>query len=60
MTVQDTIGVDVSKDHLDACHASSKDYRRLSNDATGLAELCEWASGQDRATVVFEGETGRN
>ncbi len=39
MTVQDTIGVDASKDHLEACHASELDHHRFVNDKTGLAAL---------------------
>lgn len=30
MTMQETIGVDVSKDHLDAFDAGPKDHRRFS------------------------------
>ncbi|TFL17273.1 hypothetical protein DR046_15740 [Jannaschia formosa] len=54
MTMQDTIGVDVSKDHLDACDAASKDHRRFSNDAAGLTALCRRARKRGDVVVVFE------
>lgn len=55
--MQDAIGVDISKDHLDACHARTGVHRRFSNNTTGLKTLCRWASEQDGAAIVFEGET---
>lgn len=54
MTMQETIGVDVSKDHLDACDADPNDHRRFSNDAAGLTALCRWARERGDVLVVFE------
>lgn len=52
--MQDAIGVDISKDYLDACHAGTGAHRRFSNTTTGLTTLCRWASKQDGAVIVFE------
>ncbi len=41
--MQDVIGVDVSKDHLDACHAGSGEHRRFANDKVGLLRGSEKA-----------------
>lgn len=57
--MQVAIGVDISKDHLDTCHAGTGAHRRFSNTTTGLTTLCRWASKQDVAAIVFEGETGQ-
>lgn len=52
--MQDAIGVDISKDHLDAFHAETGAHRRFSNNTTGLTALCRWASEQEGAAIVFE------
>ncbi|WP_366140092.1 transposase, partial [uncultured Jannaschia sp.] len=54
MTMQDTIGVDVSKDCLDACHAGASDHRAFSNDTSGLTALCRWVRERGDVLVVFE------
>ncbi len=54
MTMQDTIGVVVSKDHLDACDAGPKDHRRFSNDAAGLTAPCRRVRERGDELVVFE------
>jgi transposase len=48
-----TIGVDVSKDHLDACRWPDGETRRVSNDAKGRRALIAWI-GADVERVVFE------
>lgn len=52
--MQDAIGVDISKDTLDAFHEGAGDYRQFANSAAGLRAFCRWASGCDRAAIVFE------
>jgi transposase len=48
-----TIGVDVSKDHLDACRWPDGETRRVANDPAGHKALIAWIGGDD-ARVVFE------
>lgn len=48
-----TIGVDVSKDHLDACRWPDGETRRVRNDPAGHKALIAWIGG-DIARVVFE------
>jgi transposase len=50
---QVTIGVDVSKDTLDAYRLSDGAKRRFGNDKAGHAAFVAWC-GQDVARVVFE------
>jgi transposase len=53
MTMNDTIGVDISKPTLDAFHLGSKKHRQFSNDEAGCAALIRWI-GEAPARVVFE------
>jgi transposase len=48
------IGVDVSKDYLDADTLPSTQKRRFANDPAGIAELVEWAREFRPERVVFE------
>lgn len=48
-----TIGVDISKDHLDACRWPDGETCRVSNDAAGHRRLIGWI-GDDVARVAFE------
>jgi len=48
-----TIGVDISKDHLDACRWPSGESLRVTNDATGHRKLLRWI-GAEVARVAFE------
>lgn len=52
--MQDAIGVDISKDTLDAYHEWTRDERQFANSAAGLRAFCRWASGCDGAAIVFE------
>lgn len=52
--MQDAIGVDISKDTLDAYHEGTRDDRQFANSAAGLRAFCRWASGCDGAAIVFE------
>jgi len=49
----DTIGVDVSKDHLDAHRISDGKNRRFANDAAGHRAIMAWLGGPG-ARIVFE------
>ena len=53
MTTKPTIGIDVSKDHLDACRWPDGATLHVSNDARGHRQLIAWIGG-DVARVVFE------
>lgn len=46
------IGVDVSKDHLDA--AAGSVARRFPNDPAGITDLVAWAAGRAPERIVFE------
>lgn len=48
------IGVDVSKDHLDADTRPATAPRRFRNNAGGIAELVEWARSFQPDRIVFE------
>ena len=48
-----TIGVDISKDHLDACRWPSGESLRVTNDAAGHRKLLRWI-GAEIACVAFE------
>jgi transposase len=48
-----TIGVDISKDHLDACRWPGGETRRVGNDAAGHKTLLRWIGGE-LACVAFE------
>jgi transposase len=48
-----TIGVDISKDHLDACRWPDGESLRVTNDATGHRRLLRWI-GAAVARVAFE------
>jgi transposase len=53
-----TIGIDISKDHLDAHRHPDAIARRFRNDRAGRAELIAWAAPCRPVRVVFEA-TGR-
>jgi transposase len=48
------IGVDVSKDALDAAAGPTGPTRRFPNDPAGIADLVAWAAGFQPERVVFE------
>jgi transposase len=50
---KDTIGVDISKDHLDAHRMSNAEYRRFTNDKAGYQGFAGWA-GRCSARIVYE------
>lgn len=48
------VGIDVSKDHLDAAQYPSGDLIQTSNDTKGLRMLLRWIARQRAVHVVFE------
>ena len=53
-----TIGIDVSKDHLDAHRLPDGAARQFANTKNGLMQLIRWIGCSSVARVVFE-PTGR-
>lgn len=49
-----TIGIDISKDHLDAYRLSNGARRRFPNDRTGLRALRKWLEEQPPERIVYE------
>jgi transposase len=49
-----TVGVDISKDHLDVCVYPGGATRRFANDAKGHRALIAWLAPSQVARVVFE------
>lgn len=50
----DTIGVDISKDHLDAHRRSDGASRRFTNDKNGHRAFLKWLDGEPGARIVYE------
>ena len=51
---EDTIGIDVSKERLDAFWHSCGEMRTLPNSPEGFAQLCAWLGDAHGVLVVFE------
>jgi transposase len=51
---KDTIGVDISKDHLDAHRLADGASRRFANDKSGHKALLRWSAEKPLERVVFE------
>ena len=52
--MEDTIGVDISKDTLDAYWLSSREHRQFCNDKAGVKALAFWAKKTEVSRVIFE------
>lgn len=52
--MNDTIGIDISKDKLDAYWLSKREHRQFCNDRKGVKALSLWAREAGIARVVFE------
>jgi transposase len=50
----DTIGVDISKDHLDAHRMNDGKSRRFANDHAGHRAFLKWLDGETGARIVYE------
>ena len=51
---KDTMGIDVSKDRLDAFWHSQEEARSVANTAEGFEQLCAWIGQKDDVLIVFE------
>jgi transposase len=52
--INDTIGVDISKDHLDAHRMSDGASRRFANDRQGHQAFLTWRDGETGDRIVYE------
>lgn len=52
--MEDTIGIDISKDKLDANWLSKGEHKQFDNDKAGVAALALWANGTEVSRVIFE------
>lgn len=50
----ETVGVDISKDHLDVSIYPSGEAKRFTNDGKGHKALIPWLSDHQLARIVFE------
>ncbi len=55
--MDDTIGIDISKNTLDAYWLSSREHRQFCNDNAGVKALVSWAHETEVSRVIFEGQT---
>lgn len=53
-TMKDSIGIDISKDTLDAHRLATGESRRFANTPTGLRALRRWIAAAPPARVVYE------
>ncbi len=53
-TFHSAIGIDVSKDYLDACRLPVREHRRFPNTIAGLSELVGWVKTSRVELTVFE------
>lgn len=51
---KDTIGIDVSKDRLDAFWHSRTEACCLPNTPEGFGQLCDWLGKEEDVLIVFE------
>lgn len=51
---KDTMGIDVSKDRLDAFWHSQEEACSVANTAEGFEQLCAWIGQNDNVLIVFE------
>lgn len=52
--MEDTIGIDISKDKLDAYWFSKQEHKQFCNDQAGVTALSFWAREAGIARVIFE------
>jgi len=52
--MNDTIGIDISKDKLDAYWLSNREHRQFCNDQKGVMAFAFWAREAGIARVIFE------
>ena len=51
--MQDIIGVDISKDRLDAFRLSDQQHNSFENDKAGFKALLKWIGSPDGLRIVF-------
>ena len=52
--MEDTIGIDISKDKLDAYWLSKEEHKQFCNDKAGVKALALWANEAGVSRVIFE------
>jgi transposase len=52
--MNDTIGIDISKDTLDTYWLSKRKHKQFANNKSGLKELIRWVRQAEASLVVFE------
>ncbi len=52
--MNDTIGIDISKDKLDAFCLANQEHRQFANDGRGFRALRDWIGVHDSSLIVFE------
>jgi len=52
--MQDIIGIDISKDRLDAFRLSSRQHNSFGNDKAGFKALLRWIGDTDGLRIVYE------
>lgn len=52
------VGIDVSKDHLDALLLPSESQKRVTNDEAGCTELLAWLASETPSRIVLESTGG--
>jgi transposase len=52
--MNDTIGIDISKDTLDTYWLSKSKHKQFANNKTGLRELIRWVRQAEASLAVFE------
>lgn len=57
--MDDTMGIDISKDNLDSYWFSEHRHKQFANSRTGLKALVHWIRQSEVALVVFEGTIAR-
>ncbi len=57
--MNDTIGIDISKDTLDTFWLSKRKHKQFANTKTGLRLLIRWVRKAEVGLVVFEGEADK-
>lgn len=53
-TMKDSIGIDISKDHLDAHRAATGAAARFTNNPAGFRELARWIGDRQPHLLVYE------
>lgn len=52
--MQDIIGIDISKDRLDAFRLSDRQHNSFGNDKAGFKALLKWVGNVEGLRIVYE------